>query len=95
MKLKKTYSFALISALYIAILVIIVDALSYFLYQEMGFWALFFAVVSLLVFSFLIIQYRVEYFIYRRVRKIYDDVSLLEIEDLKKKICNNRYGNTF
>ncbi|MDG1528387.1 MAG: ATP-binding protein [Polaribacter sp.] len=85
MKLKKTYSFALISALYIAILVIIVDALSYFLYQEMGFWALFFAVVSLLVFSFLIIQYRVEYFIYRRVRKIYDDVSLLEIEDLKKK----------
>ena len=85
MKLKKTYSFALISALYIAILVIIVDALSYLLYQEMGFWALFFAVVSLLVFSFLIIQYRVEYFIYRRVRKIYDDVSLLEIEDLKKK----------
>jgi two-component system phosphate regulon sensor histidine kinase PhoR len=85
LKLKKTYSFALISALYIAILVIIVDALSYFLYQEMGFWALFFAVVSLLVFSFLIIQYRVEYFIYRRVRKIYDDVSLLEIEDLKKK----------
>ncbi len=85
MKLKKTYSFALISALYIAILVIVVDALSYFLYQEIGFWVIFFAVIALLVVSFLIIQYRVEYFIYRRVRKIYDDVSLLKTEDLKRK----------
>ena len=44
-----------------------------------------FAVLSLLILSFFIIQYRVEYFIYRRVRKIYDDVSLLETEDLKRK----------
>jgi len=29
-------------------------------------------------FSFFVIQYRVERFIYRRVKKIYDDVSLLE-----------------
>ncbi len=85
MKLKKTYSFALISALYIAVLVIIVDALSYFLYKEFGVWILLFAVLSLLILSFFIIQYRVEYFIYRRVRKIYDDVSLLETEDLKRK----------
>ena len=85
MKLKKTYSFALISALYIALLVIVVDVLSYFLYQEFGFWVLLIAVISLLIVSFFIIQFRVEYFIYRRVRKIYEDVSLLEIEDLKRK----------
>jgi two-component system phosphate regulon sensor histidine kinase PhoR len=30
------------------------------------------------LFSFLVLQYRVERFIYRRVKKIYDDVSLLE-----------------
>jgi two-component system phosphate regulon sensor histidine kinase PhoR len=30
------------------------------------------------MFSFLVIQYRVERFIYRRVKKIYDDISLLE-----------------
>jgi len=29
-------------------------------------------------FSFFVLQYRVEHFIYRRVKKIYDDVSLLE-----------------
>jgi two-component system phosphate regulon sensor histidine kinase PhoR len=38
---------------------------------------LFFA-LSIAVFSFFVIQYRVERFIYRRVKKIYDDVSLLE-----------------
>ena len=34
--------------------------------------------VSIAIFSFFVIQYRVERFIYRRVKKIYDDVSLLE-----------------
>ncbi|WP_416337315.1 sensor histidine kinase [Galbibacter sp. EGI 63066] len=34
--------------------------------------------IFLFVFSFFIIQYRVENFIYKRVKKIYDDVSLLE-----------------
>ena len=85
MKLKKTYSFAIISALYIALLVIIVDILSYFLYKEFGIWVLLLAIISLLLISFFIIQYRVEYFIYKRVRKIYDDISLLEREDLKRK----------
>lgn len=29
-------------------------------------------------YEFFILQYRVEFFIYRRIKKIYDDVSLLE-----------------
>ena len=85
MKLKKTYSFAIISALYIGLIVVIVDVLSFFLYEIFGVWVLILAILALLLISFFIIQYRVEYFIYRRVRKIYDDVSLLEIEDLKRK----------
>jgi len=84
-KLKKTYSFAIISALYIALLVIVVDVLSFFLYEKFGVWVLILAVLALLLISFFIIQYRVEYFIYRRVRKIYDDVSLLETGDLKRR----------
>lgn len=39
-----------------------------------GFISLFFVYV----FSFFVLQYRVERFIYRRVKKIYDDVALLE-----------------
>lgn len=34
--------------------------------------------VSIALFSFFVIQYRVERFIYKKVKKIYDDVSLLE-----------------
>jgi len=84
-KLKKTYSFAIITAIYLVLLVIVINVLTYFLYQKIGFWVLPFTVLTLLIISFFIIQYRVEHFIYRRVRKIYDDVSLLQIEDLKRK----------
>ncbi len=43
-----------------------------------------FAVVCYFV-SFFIIQYRAERFIYRRVKKIYDDLTLLESTSLTKK----------
>lgn len=35
--------------------------------------------------SFFIIQYRVEHFIYRRLKKIYEEVSVLDVNDLKKE----------
>ena len=79
---KKTYKFAVISALYISLFVTIVSmilakALFTFAQKDM----LLFGIIILFIsytFSFLVIQYRVERFIYRRVKKIYDDVSLLE-----------------
>jgi two-component system phosphate regulon sensor histidine kinase PhoR len=37
------------------------------------------------LFSFFVIQYRVEHFIYRRVKKIYDDVSLLDSTTLRSQ----------
>jgi two-component system phosphate regulon sensor histidine kinase PhoR len=37
------------------------------------------------VLTFFVIQYRVEIFIYRRVKKIYDDLTLLESSSLKKE----------
>ena len=85
MKLKKTYSFALISALYITILIIVLAGFSYFFYPKLGFWVVPFSLILFLFIAFFIFQYRVEYFIYRRVSKIYEDVSLLEIEDLQRK----------
>ncbi|MDG1039380.1 MAG: ATP-binding protein [Polaribacter sp.] len=85
MKLKKTYSFALITALYITLLIVIASIAAYFLYQKVGFWVIPITVIIVLSITFFIFQYRVEYFIYRRVSKIYEDVSLLEKEDLKRK----------
>ncbi len=80
---KKSYRFAYLSSLYITILLTL--ALSVFLYVQsilnlvlvVGFALLCYAI------SFLVIQYRVERFIYRRVRKIYDDIEMLDVETIE------------
>ena len=79
---KKTYKFAIKSSLFISLFsagftMILVSLFFKSSYSK----TLLFGVILLLVvyvFSFLVLQYRVERFIYRRVKKIYDDVSLLE-----------------
>jgi two-component system phosphate regulon sensor histidine kinase PhoR len=75
---KKTYRFAIISTLYITLFSTGLLSILLWFFHEFS-WAicLLFA-LSIAIFSFFVIQYRVEHFIYRRVKKIYDDVSLLE-----------------
>lgn len=84
-KLKKSYRFALRSSLYISIL--LTAALTGVLWFTSSFnWkliVLFFPVSFFIPFA--IIQTRVERFIYRRVKKIYDDVSLLESSSFSSK----------
>ena len=79
---KKTYNFALVSALYISLfLTFFAMALSNALFNNFFQNRLIFGLVFLFVsffFSFLILQFRVERFIFARVKKIYDDISLLE-----------------
>ncbi|MFT7336392.1 MAG: two-component system phosphate regulon sensor histidine kinase PhoR, partial [Porticoccaceae bacterium] len=83
---KKTYKFAVKSALYIslfstAFVVLLVSMIfSYTSNSLLLFVGIFILVIYL--FSFVVLQYRVERFIYRRVKKIYDDVSLLESSSL-------------
>ncbi len=79
-KLKKSYKFAFRSALLITIILALTFSLFLFYknqFAENWFMVLF---LTLLIFaiSFIIIQVRVEKYIYRRIKKIYDDVSLLE-----------------
>ena len=79
---KKTYKFAVKSALYISVfstLFVVLLATTIFNYtpQKLMVFGVVF-IFTIYLFSFIVIQYRVEHFIYRRVKKIYDDVSLLE-----------------
>ncbi|HAH54238.1 MAG TPA: two-component sensor histidine kinase [Flavobacterium sp.] len=78
---KKTYKFAVISALYISLftsffVIFLAKAMFRPLNNLLLFSLVFFIFVY--IFSFILLQYRVEKFIYRRVKKIYDDISLLE-----------------
>ncbi|WP_293873215.1 ATP-binding protein [Flavobacterium sp.] len=84
-KFKKTYTFALVSALYIT--VFSTGFLAILLRFFLKFSALMVLVfgLSIAVFSFFVIQYRVERFIYQRVKKIYDDVSLLELTSFRNQ----------
>ena len=82
---KKTYRFAVKSALYITSFTaaLLTGMMYYFMEINWMFISIFSG--SLLIFSFFVLQYRVEKFIYRRVKKIYDDVSLLESSSFRNK----------
>lgn len=78
-KFKKTYRFAVKSSLYITLFSTgLVGILEYVFLDVFSRDLLIFFALGIAAFSFFVIQYRVEHFIYRRVKKIYDDVSLLE-----------------
>lgn len=75
---KRSYRFALRSALYIAGIDLIVFGVLLWYYGVMDWRLLAISTVVMFVCSFLALQFRIERFIYRRIKKIYDDVALLE-----------------
>ncbi|MGV9003320.1 sensor histidine kinase [Flavobacterium sp.] len=77
LKLKKTYTFALISASYITLFSTSLLAVLLWFFEKSAFSITVPFAISVAIFSFFVMQYRVERFIYRQVKKIYDDVSLL------------------
>lgn len=84
MKLKRTYGFAIKTSLYITFFITLL--LSVFLYAFYTInWVLILAfAMTCYLFSFIVIQLRVERFIYKRVKKIYDDLTLLESASLTR-----------
>lgn len=85
MKIKKTYKFALRSSFYIAIFsTVFVSGLLY-LFFEFSWMFCFCFFFGTAFFSFFVLQYRVEQFIYKRIKKIYDDVSILDSTSLRKQ----------
>lgn len=77
-KLKKTYRFALRSSLYITLTALALFAIFLYFLNVFNFLYLLGFAFLLFSVSFFILQYRAEKFIYKRIKKIYDDVSLLE-----------------
>ena len=84
-KIKKTYNYALISAFYLTLLTIAVAALSYlFFFKALGLITVIVFGVLLFGISFFIIQYRAEHFIYQRIKKLYENISFLDVNDLTR-----------
>ncbi len=88
--IKTTYKFAIISALilcFIATFILLLLNSSFNITVNAWYFLTFFVVFFLI--SLIIIQNRVQQFIYKKVQKIYDDVSLLDVSDLNKKLITS------
>ena len=75
---RKSYRFAFRSSLYIVIIGISVLALLQWRFSTINWGILLFAALFFFIISFITLQLRIEKFIYKRIKKIYDDVELLE-----------------
>lgn len=84
-KLKRTYRFAAVSSLYITLILSVIFVVFLYLNQLLAFDTIFFFALLVYIFSFTIIQYRVKRFIYNQVKKIYNDVTLLDASSLHPK----------
>lgn len=82
---KKTYKFAAYTSIIITLFLSFFIGLFYFLAKDVNYWFLAGFVVLSFGISFFIIQYRVENFIYKRIKKIYDDVTLLDATSLSSQ----------
>lgn len=85
MKIEKTLGFGFITSLIFTALT--VGGFSLVLFFKYGIFdleTLLYSTCFLFLTSYLVLQQRIERFIYLRVRKIYEDVSLLEVKGLHK-----------
>ncbi len=82
---KKTYRFAVKSSFYITLFSTGLLAILCYFFDRFPIELFICFAVCIAAFSFFVLQYRVERFIYRRVKKIYDDVSLLESTTLRNQ----------
>lgn len=84
MKLKKTYKFALKTSFLITVFLTLFVGVFLYLYSDLNLLHLLVFAFITYIFSFIIIQFRVEKFIYNRINKIYKDLTLLESVSFRK-----------
>ena len=82
--LKKTYKFAIRTSLYVTMFTTLLVSVFLYVFHTLSWQVIFFPLICFPL-CFAIIQYRVERFIYRRVKKIYDDLTILESTNLRQQ----------
>ncbi|MAB48359.1 MULTISPECIES: sensor histidine kinase [Winogradskyella] len=89
--IKKTYKFAFRTSLYVTIFTTLLVSVFLYYYHTFNWQVVFFPLICFSL-CFVIIQYRVERFIYKRVKKIYDDLTLLESTSLRQQPITTDMG---
>ncbi len=87
---KRTYKFALITSVSITVILSILAGFYFYFLKSFNVGLFISEVLVVFLVSFFIIQYRVENFIYKRIKKIYEDVRILDESTLgQQKITTN------
>ena len=89
--LKKTYKFATVTSFYITVFATLLVSVFLWYYHSFSWQVVFFVPICYFL-CFIVIQFRVERFIYRRVKKIYDDLTLLESTSLRQQPITTDMG---
>ncbi len=84
-KIKKSYKFAFYTALYVTIFLTLILSVFLYFFGSLDITLILVFMVGCYIFTFAIIQYRIENFIYKRVKKIYDDLTLLESSSFRSQ----------
>jgi len=85
MRIKKSYKFAFKTSLLITAVLTLSMSVFLYVYYKVEWLAMLSFAIFCYTASFFVIQYRVQNFIYRRVKKIYDDLKLLESTSFSKE----------
>ncbi|WP_299102268.1 ATP-binding protein [uncultured Winogradskyella sp.] len=88
---KKSYKFALRTALYITLFSSLLVCVFLYVLHSLHWQVIFYPLICFPL-CVVIIQYRVERFIYKRVKKIYDDLTLLESTSLRQQPITTDMG---
>ncbi|MDX1602348.1 MAG: ATP-binding protein [Salinimicrobium sediminis] len=80
---RRSYKFAVKTSLYVTIFMTLISAVFLIVNDTYSEAALLIYAICCFLFSFLVIQYRVEFFIYKKIKKIYENVSMLNASSLK------------
>ncbi|WP_242131285.1 sensor histidine kinase [Aestuariivivens marinum] len=91
-KLKKPYRFSAKTSLYIALSLTLTTSVFLYYFFEINWGLLVFILVFSYLLSFVFIQLRIERLIYRRVKQIYDDLTLLESASITRGAITTDMG---
>ena len=85
MKIKKTYKFAFKTSLYITVVLALAMCLFLYTFYRINWFHLLLFICFCYGLAFCVIQYRAQNFIYKRINKIYEDLTLLESTTFRKR----------
>ena len=81
---KRSYRFAYLSSFYITLILTLLMSVFLCFVNQFSFPFIIVFVICCYITCFGIIQYRVQKFIYRKVRKIYDDIEMLDVDTMEE-----------